>query len=384
MQDYAVDIRRKLHMYPEVGFELPKTLELLRQELDKMGVSYTEKYGKSSIVATINEDKKDFTIGIRADIDALPISESNNVPYKSRIKGQMHACGHDAHTAIALTTCRELNGMRDKINCRVKFIFQAAEEFEPSGAKLMAQDGVMDDIDCIIALHTDPKYKAGEIGLGPKEQGAISNGFLLEFFGTSTHVAFQQRGVDAIIMAVKAISAMEFMIAKEFSATDVRIFNVGAIHGGETNNIISNYCSMYCTLRTYTDDVADKAINRVKEICRSVAKESGGKFKYTQKKYYPNVYNNEIMTQKMHEAAAKVAGEDKVLPKIRTMGGEDFSYFTMRKPGCMFRLGVRNDEKGIVNGAHETNFDIDEASLEFGVKTFVQFVLDNMNGIDFK
>ena len=384
MQDYAVDIRRKLHMYPEVGFELPRTLKLLREELDKMGVPYTEKYGKSSIVATINEDKKSFTIGIRADIDALPICESNKVPYKSRIKGQMHACGHDAHCAAALTACRELNSMRDKINCRVKFLFQAAEEYEPSGAKLMAEDGVMDDIDCIIALHCDPKYEAGEIGLRAAEQGAISNGFLLQFFGKSSHVAFQQRGVDANMMAIKAYTAIEFMFAKEFSATDVRIFNVGAIHGGEANNIISDYCSMYCTLRTYTDEVADKAISRIKGICSSVAKESGGKFKYTQKKYYPNVYNNEIMTQKMHEAASKVVGENKIFPKIRTMGGEDFSYFTMRKPGCMLRLGVRNDEKGFVNGVHETNFDIDESALEIGAKTFVQFVLDNMNGISFK
>ncbi|MBO4897776.1 MAG: amidohydrolase [Clostridia bacterium] len=384
MQEYAVEIRRKLHMYPEVGFELPRTLNLLREELDKMGVSYTEKYGKSSIVATINEDKKNFTIGIRADIDALPICESNKVSYKSKINGQMHACGHDAHCAVALTTCRELNKMRDKINCRVKFIFQAAEEYEPSGAKLMAEDGVMDDIDCIIALHCDPKYEVGEIGLKAAEQGAISNGFLLEFFGKSSHVAFQQRGVDANMMAVKAYTAIEFMFAKEFSATDVRIFNVGAIHGGEANNIISNYCSMYCTLRTYTDEVADKAIRRIKEIGKAVAKESSGRFKYTQKKYYPNVYNNEIMTQKMHEAASKIVGENKVFPKIRTMGGEDFSYFAMRKPGCMLRLGVRNDEKGFVNGVHETNFDIDEDSLQIGVKTFIRFVLDNMDGISFE
>ena len=382
MQDYAVSIRRQLHMYPEVGFDLPRTLRLLREELDKIGVPYTEEYGKSSIVATINDGKKDFTIGIRADIDALPISECNKVPYKSRIKGQMHACGHDVHTAVALTACRELFRIRDRLNCRVKFLFQAAEEYSPSGAKLMAEDGVMDGIDCIIALHCDPKFKVGEIGLKTAEQGAISNGFMLEFFGESTHVAFQQRGVDAIMMAVKAYSAIEFMMAKEFSATDIRIFNVGSIHGGEANNIISDYCSMYCTLRTYTDDVADKAIGRIKQICKAVAKESGGRFKYTQKKYYPNVYNNGIMTQKMHKAAAKVVGDENVLPKIRTMGGEDFSYFARLKPGCMFRLGVRNDEKGIVNGVHETNFDIDENALSIGVKTFVQFVLDNMNGIE--
>ena len=149
MESFVIEARRRLHEYPEVGFELDKTLEFLRSELDKMGVEYTEKYGKSSIVATINPEKTNFTIGIRADIDALPVTEETDLPFKSKNEGKMHACGHDAHTAIALDTCRRLNEMRDKINCCVKILFQAAEEGPSSGAKLMALDGVMKDIDCI-------------------------------------------------------------------------------------------------------------------------------------------------------------------------------------------------------------------------------------------
>ena len=151
----VVNLRRELHQHPEIGFDLPKTLALVRRELDALGIEYTDKFGKSSLVATINPEKTNFTIGIRADIDALPIQEENDIPFKSRIDGQMHACGHDSHAAMALDACRRLSEMKDQLSCRVKFLFQAAEEYPPSGAKLMAADGVMNDIDAIIALHVD-------------------------------------------------------------------------------------------------------------------------------------------------------------------------------------------------------------------------------------
>ena len=379
MLSYAAEMRRKFHMCPEIGFDLTETLALLRAELDKIGVPYTEKYGKSSIVATVNEEKSRYTIGIRADIDALPMKEENDVPYKSRHEGKMHACGHDAHCAVALATLAEIYRLRDKINCRVKFIFQSAEEYTTSGARLMAEDGVMDGIDCIAALHCDPIYTAGQVGFRNGAQGAISDGILLEFFGKSTHAAFQQGGVDAIMMAVRAYSDIEFMIAKELPAVTPVIFNAGKIEGGKTNNIIADYCKIYCTLRTHTEDVEEKALRRIREICEYTAKCAGGSAKFTHVKHYPIVYNDERVTDKMRAAAAKVVGEKNVLPKMRTMGGEDFSYFAMRKPGCMMRLGVTTPGKP-VTGLHQTTFDIDESALDIGVEVFKTFILDNMNG----
>jgi amidohydrolase len=162
MESYVVRARRYLHMHPEIGFELDATLAFVRSELEKMGVEYTEEYGKSSIVATVNKEKSNFTIGVRADMDALPITEENDVPYKSKCDGKMHACGHDAHTAIALDVLRRVNEAKEKIDCRVKFVFQAAEEYPPSGAKLMAEDGVMNDIDCIVSLHCDTRISADD------------------------------------------------------------------------------------------------------------------------------------------------------------------------------------------------------------------------------
>lgn len=378
MNQYARGIRHELHRFPEIGFELPKTLALLRRELDAMGVEYTEKYGKSSLVATINPEKSHRTIAIRADMDALPIVEKNECEYKSEIEGQMHACGHDAHTAILLATVKELNEIRDQIFCRVKFIFQAAEEYAPSGAMLMAKDGVMDDVDEIIALHVDTDIEVGKIGFVPGYMNATSNGFLLDFYGKSAHVAFQQYGKDAIMMAVRAYTDIEFMIAKEISAREPIIFNCGAIHGGVANNVICDHASMFCTLRTHSDDTAEYVLNKIKMIGEAVAQTAGGRFEYTQKKYYPTVYNDPAIEGKLRAVAKETVGEENITEKRRSMGGEDFSYLANEKPGCMIRLGVKNEKRGIVHGLHTDRFDIDEDALGVGVSVFKNYVLKYM------
>ena len=378
MNEYAVKIRRELHRRPEIGFDLPCTLALLRRELDALGVEYTEEFGKSSIVATINPERSHFTIGIRADMDALPITERNETEYRSEIEGQMHACGHDAHTAIALAALKALNEIKDRITCRVKFIFQAAEEYAPSGAMLMARDGVMKDIDEIIALHVDTDLNAGTVGFVPGYMNATSDGFTLDFYGKSAHVAFQQYGRDAIMMAVRAYTDIEFMIAKEISAREPIIFNCGAIHGGTTNNVICDHASMFCTLRTHTDETAEYVLSKIKRIGEAVADTAGGRFEYTQKKHYPTVYNDPEIEKKLRAVAAETVGDGYILEKRRSMGGEDFSYLSNEKPGCMFRLGVKNAERGIVHGLHTDLFDLDESALEVGVSMFKNYVLKYM------
>lgn len=382
MQDFAVKIRRELHMYPEVGFDLDRTLALLRRELDAIGVDYTEQYGRSSIVATVNPEKSRFTVGIRADIDALPMQEVSGREYGSRIDGQMHACGHDAHTAIALATVKRLYEMRDRIDCRVKVIFQSAEEYSTSGARLMVEDGLMEEIDCVIALHCDSTYDAGSVAIAAGEQNAVSHGFRLHFSGKNAHAAHQHRGVDAIMLAVRAYTSLEMMMAKEVDALEPAIFNVGAIHGGVTNNIVSDACSMFCTLRTHRGEVDARIIDRIKSVCALTAESGGGGFEFEPVKYYPIVYNDETVTARLKSAAQAALGSEHVLvKKKRSMGGEDFSYMTQKKPGAMLRLGIRNEARGITSGVHQANFDIDERALSVGVNVFCQFVLDNMHGI---
>lgn len=383
MESFVINARRALHEYPEIGFDLDRTLAFLRGELDKMGVEYTESYGRSSLVATINPEKTGFTIGIRADMDALPITERNDIPFKSKIDGQMHACGHDAHTAMALDACRRLAEMRDKLNCRVKFIFQAAEEFPPSGAMLMVGDGLMEDIDVVIALHVTVSASAGEILLSPGPRNATSDGFHLEFYGKAAHAANQHTGVDAIMMAVKAYTEIEFMIAKEVKATNPVVFNVGAFNGGTANNIVCDHCSLYCTLRTHEASDAEYLIGKIKRIIQNIAEVSGGRAEFIHDKHYPTVINDERITELVRESAVKVVGEKNVLPhKTRGMGGEDFAYMLSEKPGCMFYLGIANKELGYTASVHKDNFMIDESALSVGSDIFVQFVLDHMNGIE--
>ena len=365
-------------MYPEVGFTLPRTLKLIREELDKMGVPYTEKYGKSSIVATINEEKSHYTIAIRADTDALPIQEENDVEYRSRIDGQMHACGHDVHTAILLGTIKELNEIRDKINCRVKFIFQSAEEYETPGGMLMAQDGVMEEIDVIVSCHVDPFFDVGTVIIDPGRRGANSHGFTVELYGKSAHAAYQNNGIDAIAMGVKVYTALQFMIAKEIDPLEPCVLNIGAFNAGETNNVIADYCRLYGTLRTHSNEVSNYVLKRINEIAEAVASEMGGRCKVEQTKFLPSLYNDEEVTEKMRKAAVKVVGEENIRSKKPTMGGEDFSYFLNEKPGMMFRLGIRNESKGITSTGHTSIFDVDEGCIDIGIKVFKQFVLDNM------
>ena len=383
MENYVVNLRRELHQHAEIGFDLPQTLAILRRELDALGVEYTEKYGKSSIVATINPEKSQFTIGVRADIDALPIKEMNDVPYKSQNEGIMHACGHDSHAAVAMATLRRVWEMRDQIACRVKFLFQAAEEYAPSGAMLMAKDGVMEDIDCIVCMHVDTNFPANHFAITPGPQNATSDGFMLDFYGTSAHAARQHLGVDAIVMAMRALMDIELVVAKEINPKKPVIFNVGAIHGGNANNIICDHCSMFCTLRTWDTDVAEHILDKVKRIIEAVASTAGGTATFTPKKHYPIVMNDEKVTALFRAAAVKVVGEENMHVNGRGLGGEDFSYFANEKPGALMRLGVRNEEKGYTIGVHNDHFQMDEDGLETAVNVFYQFILDNQNGIEF-
>jgi len=381
--EYVVKLRREIHARPEIGFDLTNTLAIVRRELDAMGIPYTEKFGKSSIVGTINPDCEGFTIGLRADMDALPIQEENDVPYASKNPGQMHACGHDAHTAILLATAKELKMREKELTCRVKLLFTPAEEYIQPGCQLMAEDGVMDDIDCAVALHVNPDTPVGAIRTIAGPGNANSTGVTVEFFGKNSHAADQQNGHDAIAMAVQAYMAMETMIAKEFKAKEPRIFNVGAFNGGHTNNVICDYCKMFCTIRTFSDEVTEKILNRMRQIAEGVAAMSCGTAKVTVNKHLPYVLNDPVVKQKVDEAAAKVLGAENVMAKVQGMGGEDFAFLSRKKPSVQFNLGCRLQDAALRHPVHNPKFNIDEDCLAVGVKVFLQFVLDNMNGIQF-
>lgn len=381
---YARTLRHELHQCPELGYDLFETTAIVRRELDAMGVAYTEKYGKGSVVAIIGDDKP-FTIGLRADMDALPIQEESNNPYPSKHEGKMHACGHDAHTAQMLAVTRKLNDMKDQLRCRVKIMFQPAEEYTTPGAKMMVENGVMEDVDCAVACHVAGSMDIGHIGI--REAGGTntnSMGILCEFFGKAAHANSQHKAVDAIRMAHQAYMGMELMVAREIPSKDCFVFNVGSFHGGNTNNIVCDYAKMFISARSWTDELSAFMERRVREICESTAQMCGGEARVTVTKLIPFVMNNATMVERLWESAERTLGKGHVHSIDRTMGAEDFSFMSRQKPSVMFRFGVGSDEvPESRTPLHNKKFDLDERCFDYGIDVFVNFVLDNQDGIKF-
>ena len=381
-KDYIISLRREIHEYPEIGFDLPKTVAVVKRELDKLGIEYTEEYGKSSVVATINPDKKDFTIGIRADMDALLIQEKTDLPFKSKIDGQMHACGHDAHTAMLLGTAKALKAMEDKISCRVKLLFQPSEEGQRSGAELMVADGVMDDIDIIIGQHIENWLDAGTVGVCKGASMASSRTIKIEFFGKTAHATLPHSGIDALAAAVKTYNDIQFMLTREMNPFDRYVCSVGKLSAGTTQNVIADYAEMLISVRAYKNEVDEHIAKRIEQVAKNAADELGAKVKIESDLKCYVVYNNPYISELLLSSAAKVVGADNIAEMPVKMSSEDFSQYLTKKPGVFIRLGTRNVEKGCTTLPHNNDFLIDEDAFVSGSDTCVQFVLDNMNGID--
>ena len=381
---YAQTLRHELHQCPEIGFDLTQTLAIVRRELDAMGIEYTEKYGKSSIVGTINPGKA-FTIGLRADMDALPMQEQSKNPYPSKNEGVMHACGHDVHTAQLLAVARQLKDMESELRCTVKLLFTPAEEYRTSGAQLMTEDGVTDEFDCAVACHVNPTLPVGHIGVGDGGINANSMGIVVEFFGKSVHAHSQQKGVDAIRMAVQAYTALEMMVAREIASKEPVAYNVGSFNGGITNNIVCDYVKLFISTRAWDDEVTAFMERRTREICEATAAMCGGTAKVTVTKLLPYVKNDPTVANLLRKTATKVLGEENVHPIVRSMGGEDFAFFSRKKPCAMFRLGITNpdDPSDTSYPVHNVHFDVDERCFGVGIPLFINFVLDNQDGIEF-
>ena len=383
-KEYIIALRREIHEYPEIGFDLPKTIAVVKRELDKLGIEYTEEYGKSSVVATINPDKKDFTIGIRADMDALLIQEKTDLPFKSKIDGQMHACGHDAHTAMLLGTAKALKAMEDKLSCRVKLLFQPSEEGRQSGAELMVADGVMDDIDVIIGQHIENWLDVGTVGVCKGASMASSRTVKIQFFGKTAHATLPHSGIDALAAAVKTYNDIQFMLTREMNPFDRYVCSVGKLSAGTTQNVIADYAEMLISVRAYKNEVDEHIAKRIDQIAKNAADELGAKVEIESDLKCFVVYNNPYISELLLSSAGKIVGADNIAEMPVKMSSEDFSQYLTKKPGVFMRLGTRNEKKGCTTLPHNNDFLIDEDALVYGSDTCVQFVLDNMNGLDMK
>ncbi len=384
-QEDLVRIRRQLHMYPELGWDLPMTAALVKEELTKAGVGFVaDQYGVNTIVATINPEITRFTIGIRADMDALPIQEDNHdTPYRSRHEGVMHACGHDAHTAMLIGAAKALHAIRDRLACRVKLLFQPCEESRPSGARTMCEHGVMRDIDCIITCHVNCMDKAHVISSNPGATNCSSVAFRVELGGYSVHVATPHAGIDALAAGVKVYNGIQQIISREVDPFDTCVMSVTTLHAGGTVSTNADKCVLEGSLRCLKDKTMDWARERLTRLVRLTAEECGVTWKVSWSgQPLPGAHNDPALYEAFIASARKVVGCERVILLPASPGAEDFAYYEKEKPGLLFGLGMRNEEKNACYPAHTKDWDIDEDALQTGVAVFVQFVLDNMGGIE--
>ena len=384
-QEELVRIRRELHMYPELRWDLDRTAALVRRELDAIGVSYeADKYGRNTIVATINPEKTGFTIGIRADMDALPIPENNHdKPYRSKNDGVMHACGHDAHTAMLIGTAKALYAIRDQLSCRVKLLFQPCEESRPSGAKTMCEHGVMKDIDCIIMCHVNCVDETHVISSNPGVTNSSSVAFTITLGGKSVHVASPHAGIDALAAGVKIYNGIQMLVSREVDPFDTCVMSVTCMQAGETVAANADKCVLKGSIRCLHDKTMAWARTRLTELVRLTAEQSRTTWSLEWSgEPLPSAHNDPAMYEAFAASARKVVGSKRVIVLAPSPGAEDFAYYEKERPGLLFGLGMRNEEKGCCQPAHNKDWDIDEDALQTGVKVFVQFVLDHMDGID--
>lgn len=374
--NYIISLRRELHRVPELGYDLPKTTAIVKRELERIGIDYTEEYGNSSIVGVINPEKK-FTVALRADMDALPIEEKTGLYFSSQHEGKMHACGHDAHTACLLGAAEALYNMRASLGCRVKLIFQPNEEGVDSAAMLLMERGVLDGVDMILGLHVDNTVKSGYIGICPGASMASCRNIEMEFFGKTAHAAASHTGSDALAAAVSAYNGIQLMLARQIAPNKLRVCSIGSLHSGNAQNVVADYSIMRGTIRTYETELDAKIYNNIKKICENSAENMGCTFKITSSAFLPPVINDDRIAEKLKSAAESVVGADRVVEIPPKMSSEDFADYLTRVPGVFFRIGTAAPDSETQTSAHNNDFVIDETALSYGADTFVQFVLDN-------
>ena len=374
--------RRELHSIPELELELPNTVKYVEEELKKIGISYKKLVNGNAIVGLIESGKKGATIGIRADMDALPIREETELSCKSE-NGNMHACGHDAHTAMLLGAAKILNENKDKFKGNIKLLFQPGEEY-PGGAKPMIEEGAMENphVDAVIGLHNgfiNPSVKPGCIGIKKGSLMASMDRFYIKVKGQGGHGAYPDKTVDSVAIAAEIVTALHKIVSREVPTTKPSILSVTQIHGGFNQNILPDIVEMEGTVRATDEDVRKFIAGRIEEVATGIAKSFRAEAEVVYDYKYPVVINNDDFTDFFEDVAEKVIGKERIVELVDPiMGGEDMAYFLQEAPGTFFFLSNPKDEENPVPH-HNSKFDINEDYLYMGTALFVNTAIEYLN-----
>jgi amidohydrolase len=375
LQSQLVDWRRSIHQKPELGFEELITAEFITRKLEEWSIPYQAGIAKTGIVATIAGNHSGKVLAIRADMDALPIQEANEVPYRSQHDGKMHACGHDGHVSIALGTAYYLSQHRN-FSGTVKIIFQPAEE-GPGGAKPMIEAGVLTnpDVDAIIGLHLWNNLPLGTVGVRSGALMAAVECFRCTIFGKGGHGAMPDKTIDSIVVGSQIVNALQTIVSRNIDPLDSAVVTVGEFHAGSALNVIADNAKISGTVRYFNPNLENFIGNRIEAIISGICQSHGATYDLDYWQLYPPVINDRTMSELVRSVATEVVETPVgVVPECRTMGGEDMSFFLQQVPGCYFFLGSANPAKGLSYFHHHPRFDFDETALSMGVEIFVRCV----------
>ena len=370
-QAEAIEIRRHIHMNPELSYEEVETGKFISKKLTELGIPHEHGIADNGIVAMIegkNPTKK--IIALRADIDALPIKEANDVPYKSKKDGIMHACGHDVHTASLLGAAKILNECRNDFEGSIKLLFQPAEERLPGGASIMIKEGALENPKpvSIIGQHVHPPLAAGKIGLKPGIYMASADEIYVTISGKGGHGALPQDCIDPIVITAHIITALQQIVSRNANPTMPTVLTFGKINStGGATNIIPNEVKLMGTFRTFDETWRYDAHKRMKKMAKAIAEGMGGNCDFKIARGYPALYNNPELAINTKQWAIEFLGEENVVDLPIRMTAEDFAYYSQVMPACFYRLGTGNEAKGITSPVHTNTFDIDEDCMELSI-----------------
>ena len=376
LQPELVAWRRRIHQRPELGFQEELTADFIAQKLQAWSIPHQTGIAKTGIVAIIKGAKPGKVVAIRADIDALPIQEANEVPYRSQHDGKMHACGHDGHTAIALGTAYYLAQHQEELHGTVKIIFQPAEE-GPGGAKPMIEEGVLEnpDVEQIIGLHVWNNLPLGTVGVRSGALMAASERFTLKIIGRGGHGAMPDQTIDSIVVASQIVNALQTIVARNINPLDAAVVTIGEFHAGTGFNVIADSAFLSGTVRYFEPNLESIIPQRIESIIAGICESHGASYDLDYQQLYPATINDPRIAELVRSVAMEVVETPMgVVPECRTMGGEDMSFFLQKVPGCYFFLGSANPEKGLAYPHHHPRFDFDETVLAMGVEIFVRCI----------
>lgn len=376
-KQYAIDLRREFHMNPEPSMKEVRTSDRVVEELKKMGIECNKVAG-TGVVGIIKGNCEGKTVALRADMDALEVNEENEKEYKSKVKGLMHACGHDGHTAGLLTAAKILNEMKNEFSGSVKLLFQPGEEVA-QGAKKMITEGVMEGVDGVFGIHIWNDAEVGKISVEAGPRMASAGIFKIDVIGKGGHGSMPHQGVDAVVVGSSIVMNLQSLVSREISPLDPAVISVGMFNAGSRFNVIAGEAHLEGTTRCFSMEVNNSFEDMITRVAENTAKSYRAKVKVDYEQLVIPTINDPEMSAIAEGAVEKTSGKDALITYEKTTGGEDFSFFTQKAPGAFAFVGSKNEKKVDYFPHHHPKFDIDEDALEIASALYAQFAIDFLN-----